>query len=205
MTLGSDRGPSRMALVLAIAFTAAVSVSAVAGAGGTTGTVTKKQAKRIAKKVVRKQAPKLSVKNAANLDGQAPSTYRDRVAQATSGADATVSVPGTSATEILGPVDIDVPAGVGFVRVDGGASFEADPTLGLRALWFQQDGACAKSGFGWENHSYSDTDFQQTTVHLVVPVTPGTHSFRLCASANFAAEARARTLLVETVARGPGG
>jgi hypothetical protein len=190
---------------MAIALSVTLSVTVLAGADGQR-TVTKSQAKKIAKKVVKKKAPKLSVRNAANLDGQAPSLYLDRVAQATS--EDVVDVPGTNALEVLGPVNIDVPAGVNHVRVDGGGAFEPDGVFeGTVALWFQLDGPCAKTGFGYENPAYGNTEvgLQQISFHLVTAVTPGSHSFRLCASANNPSTVRARTLLVETVARGPNG
>ena len=199
------RRPSPTAVVIAIALSVAISATALAGAERMTKPVTKAQVKKIAKKVVRKKGPKLSVRNAANLGGAPGSLYLDRVAQATS--DSVVDVPGTSPTEVLGPVTIDVPAGVSHVRVDGGAAFEPDGFSGTVALWFVQDGPCAKTGFGYEHPAYGNTlaALHQTAFHLVTEVTPGTHSFRLCASANNGATARARTLLVETVARGPSG
>ena len=203
MKLGGNRTPSWPAVVAAIALVALLSFSGLAGA--VTNAVSSHKAKKIAKKVVKKQAPKLSVLNAANLGGQPPSAYLDRVAQATSGADAVIDVPGPGAFEILGPVSLDVPQGVRFVRVDGTASFEGNPNLGISTIWFTQDGACARTGFGWDNHSYTENEFQQFGFHLATEVTPGSHQFRLCASANLPAKARARTLLVETVASGAGG
>jgi hypothetical protein len=187
-------------IVAVLAFALGSVGTAVAGPALTKGKV-----KAIAGKVVRKAAPTLSVGHAtsattaSSLDGQPPSAYLDRVVQASSTTAA--AVPAGDTNQVLGPLSITVPAGVGFVHVNAAASFrDGDTPVGL---WFQTDGACLDAGNDFGHRQKSDT-FRQTSVSLnrVVPVTAGVHTFRLCVITSEAIFVDSRELTVETVALG---
>ncbi len=177
--------------------------SAVAGPALTKGKV-----KAIAGKVVKKAAPRLSVAHATtattagdatNLAGQPASAYLDRVVQVASTANA--AVPIGDANQILGPVTITVPAGVGFVQVNAVASFATAATP--FGVWFQMDGPCLDGSNDYENRQFGDTTNKiSVSLNRVVPVTAGAHTFRLCVITSEAIITDNRVLTVETVALG---
>jgi len=168
--------------------------------------LSKGKVKKIAAKVVTKAAPSLSVAHATTattatsadkLAGQPASRYLDQVAQSAS--TTALAVPTGAVTQILNPVAITIPAGVGFVHVNVAASFVGGSTL--VAAWFQVDSVCLGSGSDWNYRQFGHTA-QQSTVALnrVVPVTPGVHTFRLCMANAADVNAETRVLTVETVA-----
>jgi len=176
--------------------------------------LTKGRVKAIAGKVVRKSAPTLSVAhattagsattaatadNAGNLAGQAASAYLDKVVQASS--TTTTAVPVGDTNQILGPLTITVPAGVGFVQVSAVAAFSAGNTP--FGVWFQVDGPCLDSGNDFNNRQFGHTVNQiSVSLNRLVPVTAGVHTFRLCVITSEAVNTGHRVLTVETVALG---
>jgi hypothetical protein len=166
--------------------------------------LTKKSVKKIAAKVVTKAAPGLSVAhattadNATNLGGLPATTYLNRFAQATS--TTSTAVPTGTSTQILGPLSITVPAGVGFLRVSAVSGF-ATGTSNI-AMWFQTDSVCTGSGNDFNNRQFGNTTNNQDSISVdrVVPVTPGVHTFRLCMANANNTNADNRVLMVETVA-----
>jgi hypothetical protein len=192
-------------------------VAVLALALGSVGTavagpaLTKGKVKTIAGKVVKKAAPTLSVAhattattastagNATNLAGQPATAYLDRVVQVVS--TTTTAVPIGDTNQILGPVSITVPAGVGFVQVNAVATFASGNT-GF-AFWFQVDGPCLDAGNDFNNRQFGDTtNAISVSLNRVVPVTPGAHTFRLCVLTSEAINTDNRVLTVETVALG---
>ncbi len=183
--------------------------SAVAGPALTKGRV-----KAIAGKVVKKAAPTLSVSHATtaitattattagsanNLAGQPPTAYLDRVVQTANTVAAAVPIGDTN--QILGPLSLTVPAGVGFVQVDAAASFRTGNTPFV--VWFQVDGACLDAGTGYENRQFGHTaNFISVSLNRMVAVTAGLHTFRLCVATSEAIITDNRVLTVETVALG---
>lgn len=174
-----------------------------AAAGPVVGKVTVGKVKKIAARVVATKAGSLSVARARTSDrlaGQDPTVYLDRVAYGTRLP--AIDVPGSN-VEIVPPVSITVPAGVGFVRVTGNATFAGgDQDL---FMFFSADGACSSStSVGSDLRQYGHTAEQTAvTVDGVLPVTPGVHTYRLCASGGGSMDATRRVLVVETVAVGP--
>jgi hypothetical protein len=186
-------------------------VAVLALALGSVGTavagpaLTKGKVKKIAVKVVQRAAPSLSVAhattagNATNLAGQPASAYLDRVVQAATTTATTVPIGDTN--QILGPVSITVPAGVGFVQVTAVASFRTGDTP--FGVWFQMDGPCLDGSNDYENRQFGHTaNFISVSLNRVVPVTAGTHTFRLCVATSEAVITDNRVLTVETVALG---
>jgi hypothetical protein len=177
--------------------------TAVAGPALTNGKV-----KSIAAKVVKKAAPKLSVAHATtattagdstNLAGQPATTYLDRVVQTTS--TTATPVPTGDHTEILSPVAITAPAGVGFVLVHAVAAFSTGSVN--VSVWFSTDGPCTDSGTDFNNRQYGNTTFRESvSLSRMVPVTPGVHTFRLCVSNTSPTNTDHRVLTAETVALG---
>ena len=127
--------------IFVLAIVAALTLGTVGTA--TAAGLTSKQVKKIAAKVVNQKASGLSVAhaatadtatsaatattansattattagNATNLGGLAATSYRDRIVQASS--TSLTDVEGADQTQVLNPTAIDVPAGVGFVRID---------------------------------------------------------------------------------------
>jgi len=185
--------------VVALLLVAALLAGAVGPA--VAGGLTKGKVKKIAAKVVAKAAPGLSVAsaaNATNLGGLPATTYLDRFAQATS-TTSTVVLAGVN-TQILGPVSITVPAGVGFVRVSGVSGFATGSSN--VAMWSQVDSVCTGSGADFLNRQFGNTTNSQDSISVdrVVPVTAGVHTFRLCIANANNVNADNRVLLVETVA-----
>jgi hypothetical protein len=153
-----------------------------------------------------------SAGDAQMLGAAAPATYLDRVAQASAnGLDlhfgANIAVDATPGS---GPLTITVPAGVGYVVVDGAASFaEATSLPATMELWVQEDEPCAENGLGWENEMFgslvSGANRDELSQHLVFPVGPGAHDYRLCVRSSTTTDAFSRTLSAMTVARGGTG
>jgi hypothetical protein len=176
--------------------------------------LTRHKVKAIAGKVVKKAAPTLSVAhattatsattaatadNASNLAGQPASAYLDKVVQVASTTSNAVPIGDTN--QILGPVSITVPAGVGFVQVNAVATFASGNTS--FAFWFQVDGPCLDSGNDFNNRQFGDTaNAISVSLNRMVPVTPGAHTFRLCVLTSEAINVDNRVLTVETVALG---
>ncbi len=192
-------------------------VALVLGSFGTATAagLTKSSVKKIATKVVNKKAPTLSVAraktadtattattaaSATNLNGLPAATYLDRVAFASSSVG--VAVPGGLSNSILGPVSITVPAGVNFVRLDGTATM----TGGNFGLYWGADGAaCSTAGPEFAAAQYTVATAQgNASFHVVLPVTAGTHTYRLCSN-NAAASLVTRSLIIETIATGATG
>lgn len=146
--------------------------------------------------------------DAKTLGGAEPATYLGRVAQTTAeginlGPLGSGIVDGTPG----GALSIIVPAGDEYVAADAAASF-AEATTDTE-LWVQEDGACAEKGLGWNNVMYGSIESGKTprdelSQHLVFPVTPGRHNYRLCLRGS-GADVFSRTLSAMTVARGAAG
>jgi hypothetical protein len=95
---------------------------------------------------------------------------------------------------------------VNFVDVSFTAGFTGNDTA--MSAWFQMDGSCSTaSSPGFDNRVVGDTTPSQTTLShdMVVPVTPGVHTFRLCAFSTVGTTSQSNTLRVLTVARGSAG
>jgi hypothetical protein len=169
--------------------------------------LSKSKIKSIAAKVVKKQAPTLSVANAANaaaLNGLPGSAFQDRVAQASADVGSPVAVSTGSDTQILGPTNLTVPAGVNFVHATAQATFAGATTL---YVYVSQDAACGAGGPGFTNRAFGQTTGQHIqTFQLVFPVTPGVHTYRLCARVGAAGvNAYSRSMVVETLSTGASG
>ena len=140
-------------------------------------------------------------KDSKKLGGKPPSAYYDRVAFK--------NVPGISAvpaaaTQLAGPANISVPGAIKFVRVTGNATFFGGAANYI--LWFAVDDVCTLSGVGFDNRSFGNTTQQEnSTIDFVVPVTPGVHTFRLCGLGAAGVNTISKTLVLETVAKGPTG
>ena len=192
-------------------------VAVLALALGSVGTavagpaLTKGKVRSIAGKVVKRTAPTLSVAHATtattattagtatNLAGQPAAAYLDKVVQAAS--TTTAAVPIGDTNQILGPVTITVPAGVGFVQVNAVATFATGNTA--FAVWSQTDGPCLDSGNDFNNRQVGHTaNAISVSLNRVVPVTAGAHTFRLCVITSEALNTDNRVLTVETVALG---
>lgn len=188
-----------LAVVAVLALVLGSVGTAVAGPALTKGKV-----KKIAAKVVTKAAPGLSVANATtagnatNLAGQPASAYLERFVETSSTTSTAVGI-GTN-TQILGPVSMTVPAGVGFVHVTAVSGFAGGNSN--VSMWFQMDSVCLGSGTDWNNRQFGNTTPAQDSISVtrVVPVTPGAHTFRLCVANAAAVNADNRVLTVETVA-----
>lgn len=172
--------------------------------------LTKGKVKKIATKVIKKQAPKLTVAsagNATNLNGKPSTTYLDRVAFTSvdsNGADS-VPLPVGPHVQVLGPLSLTVPNGVSFAHVTGNVSV-AGNTASSYFVYAQQDDVCGLTGVGYTNRVFDEFTAQNaTTFDFVFPVTPGVHTYRLCALSGAAAAAYNRTLTVETIATGATG
>ena len=150
-------------------------------------------------------ATKLAIVNLAKdskkLGGKPPSAYFDRVAFKT--ATGIKAVP-AAATELVGPTNITVPGAIKFVRVTGNSTFFGGAANYV--LWFAVDDVCTLSGVGFDNRSFGNTTQQEnSTIDFVVPVTPGVHTFRLCGLGAAGVNTISKTLVLETVAKGPTG
>jgi len=173
--------------------------------------LTKKKVKAIATKIVRKEASTLKVAsattagNAANLGGQPPATYLSRAAFGSQ--QTTPMGTGDTTYEIVPATALTVPAGVGFVHVTGTSSFLGGNTP--LAMWYQMDRTCTSSfsspGFDFRVFGHNNPDQTSVTQDMIVPVTAGPHTFRLCAAASLATTAAGSTLSVETVNVGANG
>jgi hypothetical protein len=210
--------------VLVLVIVAALALGTVGPA--TAGSVTARSAKKIATKVIRKKAPGLSVAhattadtattaisatsattatsaatatNSTQLDGKPPAAYLDRVAHAN--LTASLGLPDTVETQIVGPTIIVVPQGVGFIHVTAHAGFSGGST-NLR-MWPSLDGLCAvNSGDDYDHSGFGNTT-NQTTISLdyLAAVAPGNHNVRLCVfAATAGASATIRSLTIETIA-----
>ncbi len=202
--------PSRAVVVTAV-------VALLLGAFGSRGAadaaaLSKASVKKIATKVVTKAAPSLSVAhastadsattagNATNLNGQPAAVYLDRVAYATNLS--SVALPPASNTEVLAPLPITVPAGVGFLTAFGTASIIGDAPA---SAWVAIDTTCAdQATTAYMNRSFVDPGTGETPIsfNFASAVTAGLHTVRLCARNGVAGNARGINLTVQTVATG---
>jgi hypothetical protein len=207
--------PKTVAVVALVALVLGVfgATSSSYAAGLTKGAV-----KKIAAKVVDKKAPGLSVGkaktadtatnatnatnaanagNSAQLGGAAPATYLDRIVH--DNVTANTAVNGGGAVQIMNAAVITVPDGVGFIHATGVASFSTGNTN--VQVWPSFDSICVAAGDNYEHRNLGNTT-QQTSVavDLVVPVTAGNHSVRLCALSGADTSVGTRSLTVQTVA-----
>jgi len=215
-TLPKSRG---LALVAVLALLLGAFGSAGAGHAASIGA---KQVKKIAAKVVDKKAPSLSVAkaqtadtattatnaanatnatnaaNSAQLGGAAPATYLDRIAHG-SYTGIPTAVPASDATQILNPLQIVVPAGVGFIHVTGNASFSTGNTNAN--MWISVDSTCVAGGDDYDRRQLSHTA-NPTSIGFdhMQAVTPGAHLIRMCAYTAAGSFAGNRSMTVRTVA-----
>lgn len=201
----------------------AVLLALVLGSFGLAGTaygadLTAKQVKKIAAKVVKKQAPKLSVKhaktadsaktagtagtaanagNASNLGGLPATTYLDRVIWSSSTTN--TDLDATITTQVLNPNTITVPAGVGHVRIDATVGLPAGSGTNM-TMWISRT-TCVSSGNDYDNRQYGNNDNQSSiSFTRVLPVTPGDHTFRMCALSGSDSSVMNRSMTIQAVA-----
>ena len=154
--------------------------------------------------------------DAEKLGGADPSAYLARVAQATPATFTSLALTANTATDVTfgGPLAITVPNGVKFVVIDATASFVSPSAAVATLLWIAADSPnCAgTSGIAYENRTYGEIantagDGREVqSYHLVLPVTAGAHSYRLCAYSGAGTSSLfTRELSVMTVPAGPTG
>jgi hypothetical protein len=213
--------PSPAMVVACVALSFAVAGSAIAGTEAVTSAITKKKVKKIAKRQANKRLKAnvagshvnladqatnaTNAANATTLGGAAGDVYLDRGATATRTGGTDVPV---QAAEILEPVSITVPGGVHFVRSTGTATFsDTDASFESYIFWVEQDQTCQLSGFGFDRRMFGETIPPNTASQtLLWSVSPGTHTYRMCARAGGAGVvALNQSLVVDTVARGATG
>lgn len=199
--------------------TLVVVLALLLGASLTVGTayaapLTKKKVKQIAAQVVVNRAPTLAVAkakkadDAAQLGGQDPSAYLDRVAfQEIQGPTALAA---SDEHQVLNSMPLTVPQGTKYVHFSGSATMiGGDGPNYNYAMWIEVDGTCTNAGGDFNFRQLGNTaDTQDSvTVDRTVAVTPGTHNFRMCVQTGTAnMSIGARSMSVETVARnGQGG
>jgi hypothetical protein len=185
------------------------------GAAGAAG-LTKGAVKKIATEVVKKQASTLAVASAATantattaanssaLNGLPAAAYLDRVAYLTV---ANATVPsGSVPTPVAGPLSLTVPAGVSLVEVSGIGNFNtASPAV---KLWIADDATCSSTNSGFNAPSFAAVPSSGTTSatnQIVFAVTPGVHSYLLCALSGAGTGSVNDSLLARTVALGASG
>jgi hypothetical protein len=187
-----------------------VVVALVLGSLGTAtaAALTRGQVKKVAKQVVKKKAHKLTVANANALGGVPASVYQDRVAFARITAPAVLGVTGPGVP--LASATITVPAGVNLVLIQGDASYYGGATI--QSIWWDLDGTCAAAaaatnGFG--QRAFSDTTnasaVGSATTQMVLNVTPGAHTVRLCGRTNAPTTVESAEVSVQTIANGSAG
>jgi hypothetical protein len=206
-------------LVLALVAALTLGSFGTANAAG----LTAKSVKKIAAKVVDKKASGLSVSHAATADsattattattaasaansaqlgGAAPATYLGRIVS--SNFTNNVAFNGGSAQQIMNPIGITVPSGVGFIHVTAVASFFGGNTN--VAAWASLDSPCVTAGEGYDHRSLSFTDNQTSiAVDYTDNVGPGAHTVRLCAISGVDSNTSFRSMSVQTVADGANG
>ncbi|QIG45024.1 hypothetical protein G5V58_21630 [Nocardioides anomalus] len=197
-------------------------VALVLGSVGTASAsgLTKGAVKKIAASVVEKKAGKLSVAhaatagsadsaaNAGGLAGQSPTTYLNRAASSTKPPGPQPLAAG-SATEVLPPVALVLPAGVNAVAVHAGLAY-LSTTATYTSTWYAVDTACSTlSGFGFDHRMQGGASATGTgsSLDVLQPLAAGSsHTFRLCAFSEGASYVYSPQLLVETIAlNGTGG
>jgi hypothetical protein len=138
-----------------------------------------------------------TVPDASSLAGQPPAAYLDRVVRVS--AHDSVQLSGGTFQEILGPVTIDVPAGAQFLRLDAVSTWIGTTHI----VYFSVDGACSAGTSHYIDGQAGDATGTQDSTGLtfVVPVTPGTHTVRLCANSG-PGTVNARSLVLQSVATG---
>jgi hypothetical protein len=154
------------------------------------------QVKQIASRVVNRKAPHLSVasattaNNAKSLGGQGPAVYRDRAVASfdTSGVGGGVPIPPgvNNATELRPAVTLTIPSGIHAAHVTAAASFVTG-TQGDVNLWYAVDTPCSTlSGSGFDHRVVLTAipDISMGVLDVLQSLT-GTHTFRLCAYADF--------------------
>jgi len=142
--------------------------------------------------------------NAAALGGLPPSAFEARVAYLAPALGA--NTPMLTETKIIGPLSITVPQGQSYVVTDASVTVGS---AGDYTIWVQADTAsCAPgTGPGYASRSYGTSSKQDTSSqHVVFKVSPGTHTFLLCAMTTQSTNTYAPTLRLQTVAvDGTGG
>jgi len=185
--------PLMLALVIAFAGTVVLFGKTSAQASVAAGDVALHQA-------AKKQIVNLA-KNSKKLGGLPPSAYLDRVAFKSA---AGITAVPAAATELVGGTNITVPGAIKFVRVTGNSTFFGGAANYI--LWFEVDDNCDLDGVGFDNRSFGNTTQQQnSTIDFVVPVAPGVHTFRLCGLGAAGVNTISKTLVLETIAKGPTG
>jgi hypothetical protein len=202
-------------LVLALAAVLALGGVGSAAASG----ITKSTVKKLAGKVVDKKARSLSVAhattadsaatagsattattagNSSQLDGKAPATYLDRSAHAFLTSSTAVSGSGDP-IQIMNPLGITVPAGVGYLHVTGTAAFTGG-AANVR-VWPSLDSVCVAAGSGYSHSSVGNTTVQVSVpVDFLVAVDAGNHNVRLCVVSGGDTFTSLRSLTITTVA-----
>ncbi|WP_028650372.1 hypothetical protein [Nocardioides halotolerans] len=215
---------TRVSLPLSVLVLSLVAALALGTAGSATASgITRSTVKKLAAKVVDKKAASLSVAhaatadsatsattattatsagNSAQLDGKAPATFLDRSAHAF--LTGTSPVAGGSPVQVMNPLGITVPAGVGYLHVTATATF-AGGAANVR-VWPSLDGACAESGGGYSHSSVGNTTVQVTVpIDYLAQVAPGNHSVRLCVTAGSDTFVALRSMTITTVASDSNG
>jgi hypothetical protein len=103
---------------------------------------------------------------------------------------------------VLNPTSIDVPAGVGFVRIDATVGV-APVGNALISMWIQQGpGVCVANGADYEARQFGHSSTQDSiSLSRVVSATPGSSPiFRMCIEASVDSQVDNRNLVLETVA-----
>ncbi|WP_340540816.1 hypothetical protein [Nocardioides sp. GXZ039] len=177
--------------------------------------LTVRKVKQIAAQVIAKKAPTLTVARARSADrartadqlaGRAPATYLDR---AVGGFAPSVPLSAGVRTQVIAPITITVPPGVGFVHATGQIGYNG-PANSLTVTWVGADSeACADGvGLGYDRRTFGGVDGSSRDLavqDILLPVTPGVHTFQLCGYLTQAGTALQSSLTVETVAGNAAG
>ena len=117
-------------------------------------------------------------KNSKKLAGKPPSAYFDRVAFRS--ATDTLAVPGSRHRRSSPGRTSPCREPSSSSGSPGTARSSVGPANYI--FWFAVDEVCQASGAGFDNRQFGNTTQQEnSTIDFVVPVSPGVHTFRLCA------------------------
>jgi hypothetical protein len=135
--------------------------------------------------------------NSAKLGGADPAAYLDRIAHG-SYTGAPTAIPAMDATQLLNPIQIVVPTGVGYIHVTGNASFSSGNTN--VNMWIAVDSTCVSAGPDYDRRQLSHTA-NPTSIGFdhMESVSAGAHQIRMCTFAGAASFAGNRSMTVETV------
>jgi len=171
--------------------------------------VTKRTVKKIATKVVSQQAPKLSVAHAATADtatnagtanqlgGAAAAAYRDYGVRIAVASDTVVNA---GIGQVGGAETLHVPAGIAYLEVSVSASFSGGNTT--VTVWHELDTVCGDASTSYPFRPRGHTSVPESVAStLLVPVTPGDHTIRLCRSVGGTTTQHAASLVAVTVAQ----